>query len=88
MNIFFQFQLDIINEWIDRIQESEKHHSMSPSYTSHSRIQPIPVSSLPLQNERVVKGGGFQGKGPNSNNQIFHSPVHPKKKQKRLVKGK
>ena len=34
---------------------------MSPSYTTESRIQPIPVSSLPLQNERV---DNFDGKGP------------------------
>ena len=78
-------QADIINEWIDRIKEAtarngQKHHSMSPSYTSQTRIDPIPVSSLPLQNERNVQ---FKGKLHPINNQIFHQN---KKQQKRFTK--
>lgn len=68
-------KLDVINEWIDRIKDSTKHHSLSPSYTTQSRIQPIPVSSLPLQNERVDTF-----KGHKINNHIFQ-PSHLKKQR-------
>ena len=73
--IFLYFQLDVINEWIDRIRDSTQHHSMSPSYTTQSRIQPIPVSSLPLQNERV---DNYPNRLQKLSNQIFQ-PKSPKK---------
>ena len=73
--IFLYFQLDVINEWIDRIRDSTQHHSMSPSYTTQSRIQPIPVSSLPLQNERV---DNYPNRLQKLTNQIFQ-PKSPKK---------
>ena len=80
-------KLDVINEWISRIKDSTKHHSMSPSYTTQSRIQPIPVSSLPLQNERVDNLP--PSKGQKLSNQIFQ-PKTPKQQQKRFnnLKGK
>lgn len=80
-------KFDVINDWINRIKDSTKHHSMSPSYTTESRIQPIAVSSLPLQNERIDNFPS--SKGLKSGNQSFH-PQPPKQKQKRFnnLKGK
>jgi len=73
-------KLDVINEWINRIKDSTRnhqHHSMSPSYTTESRITTIPVSSLPLQNERV---DNFQRKGP----KLFQPTPKHQQKQKRF----
>lgn len=80
-------KFDVINDWINRIKDSTKHHSMSPSYTTESRIQPIGVSSLPLQNERIDNLPS--SKGPKSSNKRFQ-PQPPKQKQKRFnnLKGK
>ena len=82
--IIFHLQLDVINEWIDRIRDSTQHHSMSPSYTTQSRIQPIPVSSLPLQNERV---DNYPNRLQKLSNQIFQ-PKSPKKTIFNHIAGK
>ena len=42
---------EIIGDWVRRIREGPKGHSMSPSWSSKSRIPAIGVGDLPLQNE-------------------------------------
>ena len=60
---------DVINDWIRRIREAPKGHSMSPSWSSKSRIPVIGVGELPLQNEAEVSAGrvgaasSFQSQG-------------------------
>ncbi len=64
---------DVINDWIRKIREAPKGHSMSPSWSSKSRIPVIGVGELPLQNEAEVSSGrvgalqspasGFQTQG-------------------------
>jgi len=42
---------EVIGDWVRRIREGPKGHSMSPSWSSRSRIPVIGVGDLPLQNE-------------------------------------
>jgi len=44
-------QDEVIDDWVRKIREGPKGHSLSPSWSSKSRIPAIGVGELPLQNE-------------------------------------
>ena len=49
--VYGQRREDVINDWIRRIRQAPKGHSLSPSWSTKSRIPVIGVGRLPLQNE-------------------------------------
>jgi hypothetical protein len=49
---------DVIDDWIRKIREAPKGHSMSPSWSTKSRIPVIGVGELPLQVGQMNLGFG------------------------------
>ena len=73
----------VINEWIRTIREAPKGHSISPSWSSKSRIPVIGVGGLPLQNEGEISSarlGVYQQQQPQQQPASFQSQGMPDNK--------